>query len=302
MSLDLSNDQPATEAETPAPEGARPDPKAAAATTPDPAAAATSKDTPAADSTPATEPEDKRARRAAESERDQLKREYEELKAQVERLKPYGELEDIGRKDPARWIAEMAEASGLSAERVLEMVVKRGAGEPAKLTAEERVEKLERMLAERDARDEQARKERETRDAETRGAEQRKANVAVTADFLKANAKDFPGLDDQDAEAVYQVVESRWASLGDRAPRDQEGLRALYRDAAKRVEDAARAELERRHGRFGYSKPTSVQAPAPREPFRGLSLDKTTAPAPPTDPDRVNTLEDIEAIAARMFS
>jgi translation initiation factor IF-2 len=253
----------------------------------------------AAAETPAEEPEDKRARRSAESERDQLRKDLEALKAQLEEFKPYADLREVAKKDPARWAAEMAAAMDVTPERVMELVAKRGSGEEAKLSAEERVERLERLLAERDAKAEADRAERERRDSERTAAETRKSNVGVCAAFIKANEKTLSALDESDADAVFSVVEKRWASLPEaERPTDQKGLQALYLDAAKRVDAAARAEIERRSGRLGYSKPTAVTPPEPKQ-FRGLSLDATTAPAPTNDPDRAHSEEEIDAILAR---
>jgi hypothetical protein len=245
------------------------------------------------------EPEDKRARRSAESERDQLRKDLASLKAQFERLKPYADLEEVAKKDPTQWLAEMAVAMDVTPQRALEILSKRGAGEETKLTADERVERLERQLAERDAKAEADRVERERRDSERTAAETRKTNVSVCASFIKANEKVLSALDESDADAVFQTVEARWLALPeDKRPTDQAGLQALYLDAAKRVDAAARAEIERRSGRLGYSKPTAVTAPEPKT-FRGLSLDATTAPAPTHDPDRAHSEEEIDAIFAR---
>jgi hypothetical protein len=305
MSLELeASAAPVAETETPA-EGAA-DPKAGAAeATQDPAAAAT-QNTPAA-TTETTEPaetEDRRAFRAAQSELAALRAKLKETEEAAAALKPYKDLEAIGREDPSRWLAEMAEAQGVTPQRVLEIIAKRGTGEQATLTAEERVAKLERAWAEREAQIAKEREDNDRRAQENKASETRKSNVSVTAGFIKANAKDLPGLDENDADAVYTVVEQRWADLNQqgRAPTDNKGLQALYLDAAKRVEAAVRAEAERRAVRFGYSKPTTVQVPAANEGFRGLSLSNTTAPATPVDSDRVNTPDDMDALMHRMFS
>ncbi len=246
----------------------------------------------------ADETETARARRTAESERDELRAQLEALQTDHAQLKPYRELEDVAKKDVAAWIAQMAEASGIEPERVLEIVTKRGAGEPAALTPDERIAKLEKRLADAETSRETERAESEKRTAETRASETRKNNVGVTAEFIKANGKEFPGLDENDADSVFEVVEARWAAMGPRAPKDQAGLKAPYIDAAKRVEAAARAEIERRSGRFGYAKSVA----AAKEEFRGLSLSSSTSPAPVADRDRVNTPDDIEAIAARFLN
>jgi hypothetical protein len=281
------------------------DPKASAQTD---AAPATTQATSAAtaEAKPKTEPvdtEDRRARRAAESELARIKASLKELEAARDRLKPYADLEEIGRQDPARWISEIADAQGITPQRVMEMLTKRGAGEPAALTAEERVAKLERAWAEREAAWQKEREDNERRSQETRSQQILQSNIAATSDFIKANAAKFPGLDEKDGEAVFQVVQARYAQLGDEAPKTQgPELLALYMDAAERVEAAIRAEAERRAVRFGYSKPTTVAAPAAKEGFRGLSLSNTTAPAPPHDSDRVNTPDDMDALMRQMFS
>jgi hypothetical protein len=310
MSLQLDAPAPgdvATEStETPAEGSADPKVQSAAESTPDPAAAA-STNTPAATSETKTEPsdtEERRAYRAAQSELAALRAKLQEIEASANRLKPYADLEEIAKKDPAQWIHEMAEAQGVSPQRVLELLTKRGAGEQAALTAEERVAKLERAWAEREAQWQREREENDRRSVETKAAEVRRNNVGAVAEFIKVNAaKEFPGLDERDADAVFQVVEARYNELPEHErPSDQARLRALYVDAAKRVEAAVRAEAERRAERFGYSKPQKVQTPAANEGFRGLSLSNTTAPASPHDFDRVNTPDDIDALVSKMFS
>lgn len=304
MALELEAPAPVTETpEAPAEGGA--DPKVTTQTAS--AESATAATTPTEASTAQAEPddtEDRRARRAAESELTALRDKLKAAEEAANRFKPYADLEEIGRQDPARWIAEIAEAQGITPQRVLELVAKRGAGETPALTAEERVAKLERAWAEREAAWQKEREDNERRTQETRAQETRKSNLSVVAGFIKANSKEFPGLDEGDADAVYTVVEQRWADLDKdgRAPRDNSGLQKLYIDAAKRVEAAIRSEAERRAGRFGYSKPTAVTPPVGNEGFRGLSLSNTTAPAPPVDSERVNTPDDMDAIMRQMFS
>lgn len=314
MSLDLNAPKPGEAEQTPAetaPVEGGADPKEGAQQTAQGAAAGdgtanTGETKTAEQSTAAStdDTEDRRARRAAESELSSLRAKLKEAEALAARHKPYQELEEIGRQDPARWIAEIAEAQGITPQRVMEMLAKRGAGEQAALTAEERVAKLERAWAEREAAWQKEREESERRSVETKAQETRRSNISATADFIKANAKELPGLDEHDGEAVFQVVEARWGELDKlgRAPTDQAGLKALYIDAAKRVEAAVRAEAERRAVRFGYSKPTAVTPPAANEGFRGLSLSNTTAPAVPHDSDRVNTPDDMDALMRQMFS
>lgn len=246
------------------------------------------------------EPDYKTLSAKAESERDALRAELDALKSQVERFKPYSELEEVAKKDPAQWLAEMAAATGVTPERVLEIVAKRGAGDKPSLTAEERVARMEARFEEYLTERQREREENDRRAGETRAAEQRRGNISVVGEFIKANGKDLPGLDEQDAERVYAEVESQYAALRDwEKPKDQAGLRKLYLDAARRVEAGIRADIERRSGRLGYSKPTQVKV---SEAFRGLSLASTTAPAPVEEMDRVNTPEDIDALAARWVS
>lgn len=310
LDLDASAVGAVPETEVPA-EGGNPaaesaDPKAAAQQTAQAATAGATGETKTAEASTAAsteDTEDRRARRAAESELARIKASLKELEAARDRLKPYADLEEIGRQDPARWISEIADAQGITPQRVMEMLTKRGAGEPAALTAEERVAKLERAWAERESAWQKEREDNERRTQETRSQQILQSNIAATSDFIKANAAKFPGLDEKDGEAVFQVVQARYAQLGDAAPKAQgPELLALYMDAAKRVEDAIRAEAERRAVRFGYSKPTTVAAPAANEGFRGLSLSNTTAPAPPHDSDRVNTPDDMDALMRQMFS
>lgn len=298
MALDLPTSDVV---ETPAADAAAADTNNSAQATTDQAAAPT----PVVPAAEPAEPEDRRARRAAESAAETAAKERDELKAEFEQWKPLRELVGLAKDDPAEFITGLAAAAGLTPEKVIELIARRGNGDEAKLTAEDRVALLEKRLKDREDREEAAAAEsKKAKQAEEYKAT-RAGNVNKTARFLKEAAKDFPACEadgDEAAEAVYEVVEARYAQLGDRAPKDQTGLAALYRDAAKGVEAELRKQTERRAAKLGYSKPTTVTPPPPKEAFKGLQLADITAPAPVADADRVNTPEEIEAIAQRMFS
>jgi hypothetical protein len=110
---------------------------------------------------PKPDPEDRvielsRSRREAYRKADEAKRSAKRetearvaLEANVKKLEPVLELLNLSSTDPLAFITEIADVAGLSPERVLQVLQTKGAGgDPAPLSADERIALLERKLEE----------------------------------------------------------------------------------------------------------------------------------------------------------
>jgi hypothetical protein len=248
-----------------------------------------------------------RGKRAAETERDSYKGKITELEGELGKWKPLIDLVGLASTDPIEWITQMADASGLSAERVQEAIATRGAGGKPTLSVEEKVAALERQIRERDEKAEKTKAEADKTTADAAYVETKRHNVGETVKFLANYAKDFPAAEavgQEAAEAIYEFAEARWGQLkaAGNTPTDQAGVLALYREGAARVNKILAEQAERIAPKLGYQR---QQAPAGGPPapqsFRGLSSEQAGHASPPADRDRVNSAEEIDAIAARMF-
>lgn len=212
-----------------------------------------------------------RGKRAAETERDTYKSKLTELEGELSKWKPVHELVGLAATDPLEFITQLADATGLSPEKVQEAIATRGAGGKVNLSAEDRLAALERQIRERNELETKNRDEADKAAKNARYVENRKANVAATAKFVKDNAKDFPvcEADGQEAiEAIYDTFEDRWMKLeaAGQAPRDQAGVQALYREAGVQVEKVLRAETERRAPKLGFQRTQQQQGAAGSTP------------------------------------
>lgn len=270
------------------------DPKAVAPANGANTGAGTGSNTPSPGASASTETEDKRARRAAEEERDTIRAELDRLKGESDSIRAYRDLEKLAKDDVTQWVAEMAQAASVTPQRIIEILTKKGTGEKVSVTLEEKMAALEKRLADRDAKDAEREKAQETE----RAAANRRANVASTATFLKNSAKDFPACaaDESAAQDVYDVVEARYAQLPEfKRPKDQEGLKALYTEAAQKVEAALAARAEKWAAAKGWQKPGNATQPK-TEGVRGLLLSDTGSAAPTSGArDAVRTADEIEA-------
>lgn len=249
-----------------------------------------------------------RGRRAAEDKASTAAKERDDARAELGKWKPLIDLVGMAATDPIEWINQMADASGLSAERVREAIATRGAGgTPPALSVEEKVAALERQIRERDEKADKARVDADKVKADADYAETKKHNIGETLKFLQANSKDFPAAEadgQEAAEAIYEFAEARWSQLkaAGKTPTDQAGVLALYREGAARVNKILAERAERIAPKLGYQRQQApAGTPAPQG-FRGLSSEQAGHASPPADRDRVNSAEDIDAIAARMFS
>lgn len=240
-----------------------------------------------------------RGKRSAERERDHLRTEYDAYKAKYE---PLVNLLELAAQNPLEWIGQMAEIAGLTPDRVQEVIATRAAGGEIAETTEERLMRLERQLTEKEAN--QLKADEAKNDADH--ATLRTSHISATGTFLKST-KDYPltaAKGAEAAEAVYEMVEAQWPALkkAGRVPKNQTELQALYKEAAAKVEQVLRADVEALAPHIGYARASNAPAgePAPKS-FLGMSNEHAGTPSLPTDRDTPRTLAEIEEIARQMF-
>lgn len=231
----------------------------------------------------------------------ELKRSEREHKGRAskaeERLKtvePVLELLRTAKDDPARFLSEIADIVGMTPERAMEAMATAGAGGTVELTADDKIARLERELAEL----------KNPKPAPSDVSPEAKAahdnELATAGAVLEAAAAAYPlsAKEPSAAQAAFLVRVRHWETNGKAADGTAKpGYKPLsYAQAFAQVE----AALQRRAG-APQSQAGQPANPTPQSNPGGLSNSNTGAVVP-GDPNRILTDEEIRADLLRTFA
>jgi hypothetical protein len=209
-------------------------------------------------------------------------------------VEPVLELLRTAKDDPSRFLAEIADIVGLTPERAMEVMATAGAGGgQVELTADEKIARLERELAEvrnpKRAEDEISPEAKAARDTE----------MATANAVLEAAAAAYPlsAKSPESAEAAFIVRVRHWEEHGKAADGSMKpGYKPLsYAQAFAKVE----AVLQRRAG-APQSQADQTATQTPQSNPGGLSNSNTGAVVP-GDPNRILTDAEIREDLLRLI-
>jgi hypothetical protein len=284
---------------------------------------------------PKPDPEDRvielsRSRREAYRKADEAKRSAKRetearvaLEANVKKLEPVLELLNLSSTDPLAFITEIADVAGLSPERVLQVLQTKGAGgDPAPLSADERIALLERKLEEAKSPKPEPKPEPPKEDPEAAAkAEAARDNfVSTFENILEAAPESYPfASQDADApQAAFLVLANHWTQNGRQAdgstrpdykpPTLAQALRAVEQTLSKQSKPSQASPAPQSSkpppGQPTPAAPTanpSSNAPvSAAQPIQGLS-NSTMGAVLPVDSDRILSDAEIKADLMRIF-
>jgi hypothetical protein len=221
--------------------------------------------------------------RAADRKAQEATGKVSELEGKIERLEPLAQVFSLAEKDPAAFIAEIADVVNLTPERVLEMLATRGAGGDAALSTEDRVAMLERQLAE--ARSPKPAPAEEGEQARQGFISEAKAHIEAVPELFPLAAADAAA-----PEAVFLTQVRHWERAKTQPGFDQAKYKPLSTLQAVHL-----VEKVLRSNKGAPSTPAAAGNQSPPSTSGGLSNSTMGAAPAPVPADTILTDQEIRA-------